>query len=142
MVINHSLLHVGEQWLLRWLDRNAQCSPQAKFKVCQGTTVGHALGGGCGHIKVFGISLFAHQRKFCTEGLLGRYALCMLGRTLYAQPRALPQQRGVNPYYQIQLHHSCETLPNGCLAASSLQRRLSTIATAFSRDLHDGKPNR
>ena len=48
----------------------------------QGTTVGHTLGGGCGHIKAFGISLFTHQRKFCTEGLLGRHALCMLGRTL------------------------------------------------------------
>ena len=48
----------------------------------QGTTVGHTLGGGCGHIKAFGISLFTHQRKFCTEGLLGRHALRMLGRTL------------------------------------------------------------
>ena len=58
-----------------------QCSPQAKFKACQGMTiVGHTLGGVCGHIKAFGISPFTHQRKFRTEGLLGRYALRMLSR--------------------------------------------------------------
>ena len=62
-------------WLLTWLNIIIQCSPQAKFKACQGTTVGHTLGGGCGHIKAFKISLFTHQREFCTEGLLGRHAL-------------------------------------------------------------------
>ena len=43
---------------------------------------GHSLGGACGHIKAHGLSLFPHQRKLCTEGLLGRHALGMLGRTL------------------------------------------------------------
>ena len=47
----------------------------------QGMTVGYTLGGGCGHIKAFGISLHI-KRKFCTEGLLDQHALCMLGRTL------------------------------------------------------------
>ena len=44
----------------------------------------HSLGtgGACGHIKVHRLSLFPHQREFCTEGLLGRHALGMLGRTL------------------------------------------------------------
>ena len=32
-------------------------------------------------------------------------------------------------------------IPKGCLVAKSLTSRLSTIARAFSRDLHDGKPN-
>ena len=43
----------------------------------------HALGGVCGHNNAYGLSLFPHQRKLCTEGLLGRHALVgMLGRTL------------------------------------------------------------
>ena len=32
---------------------------------------GHSLGGARGHIKAHGLSLFPHQRKLCTEGLLG-----------------------------------------------------------------------
>ena len=40
------------------------------------------LGRVCGHIKAFEFLPFPHQRKIYTEGLLGRYALCMLGRTL------------------------------------------------------------
>ena len=52
----------------------------------QGMVGGHSLGGACGHIKVHihvcGLSLFPHQRKLCTESLLGRHALGMLGRTL------------------------------------------------------------
>ena len=48
----------------------------------QGMTGGHSLGGACDHNKAHGLSLFPHQREFCTEGLLGRYALGMLGRTL------------------------------------------------------------
>ena len=35
----------------------------------------YSLGGACGHIKAHGLSLFPHQRKLCTEGLLGRHAL-------------------------------------------------------------------
>ena len=46
-------------------------------------TGGHGLGGAHGHIKAHGFSLFPHQRKPCTEGLLGRHALDMLGRTLF-----------------------------------------------------------
>ena len=44
--------------------------------------VGHSLGGDCGHIKAYGLALFPHQRELQTEGLLGRHALGMLGRTL------------------------------------------------------------
>ena len=40
------------------------------------------MGGASGHIKAHGLSLFPHQRKFRTEGLLGRHAFAMLGRTL------------------------------------------------------------
>ena len=40
------------------------------------------LGGATGHIKAITLFPFPHQRKVCTEGLLGRHALCMLGRTL------------------------------------------------------------
>ena len=39
---------------------------------------GHSLGGAHGHIKAHGLSLFPHQRKLCTEFLVGltclRYA--------------------------------------------------------------------
>ena len=50
----------------------------------QGLTGGHCLGWACSHVKAFGSSPFLYQRKICTEGLLGRHALCtcMLGRTL------------------------------------------------------------
>ena len=48
----------------------------------QGMTRGHSLGGACGHIKAHRLSLLPHQRKLCAEGLLGRHALGMLGRTL------------------------------------------------------------
>ena len=44
---------------------------EAKVKACQGKSVGHALGGGCGQIKAFEISLFTYPRNFCTKGLLG-----------------------------------------------------------------------
>ena len=43
---------------------------------------GCGLGVACGHIKAFGLFPFPHQRKICTEGLQGRHALSMLGRTL------------------------------------------------------------
>ena len=43
---------------------------------------GHSLGGACGHSKTYELSLFPLQRKLCSEGLLGRHALGMLGRTL------------------------------------------------------------
>ena len=36
----------------------------------------------CGHIKAFGLCPFPHQTKICVEGLQGRHALSMLGRTL------------------------------------------------------------
>ena len=45
-------------------------------------TGGHSLGGASDHNKAHGLSLFPHQRKLCIEGLLGRHALGMLGRTL------------------------------------------------------------
>ena len=43
---------------------------------------GHGVGGACSHIKEFGLIPFPRQREFGTEGLLGRHALGMLGRTL------------------------------------------------------------
>jgi hypothetical protein len=66
--------YCGEAW-------REGCTVMSPSKI-QGTTVGHSLGGACGHIKAFGLSLFPHQRKFCIDGLLGRHALGMLGRTL------------------------------------------------------------
>ena len=36
---------------------------------------GHSLGGACGHSKAQELFLFPHQRKLCTEGLLGRHPL-------------------------------------------------------------------
>ena len=50
---------------------------------------GHGLGMACGHIDAFGLFPFPHQGKVCTEGLQGRYALSMLGRTLYFLPMAI-----------------------------------------------------
>ena len=47
------------------------------------------MGGAIGHIKAITLLLFPHQRKICTEGLLGRYALCMLGRTLFFIPECI-----------------------------------------------------
>ena len=43
---------------------------------------GYDLGGASGHIKAITLFPFAHQRKICTQSLLGQHALCMLGRTL------------------------------------------------------------
>ena len=43
---------------------------------------GHGLGVACGHIHAFGFFLFPYQRNVCAEGLQGRHALSMLGRTL------------------------------------------------------------
>ena len=51
------------------------------FKV-QGMIGECGVGGACSHIKAFGLSSFHIKREFCTEGLLGRRALGMLGRTL------------------------------------------------------------
>ena len=48
----------------------------------QGMTGEHGLSRAHGHIKAYGFSLFPHQRKFCSVGLLGGHILCMLGRTL------------------------------------------------------------
>ena len=45
-------------------------------------TGGRGLGVACGHIKAFGLFPFPHQRSICAEGLQGRHALNMLGRTL------------------------------------------------------------
>ena len=42
----------------------------------------HGLGVACGHINGFGLFPFSYQRKICGEGLQGRHALSMLGRTL------------------------------------------------------------
>ena len=55
-----------------------QCSPHAKFKAWQKGVVGVEP---MATSRAW-ISSFPHQRKFCTVGLLGRHALCMLGRTL------------------------------------------------------------
>ena len=61
-----------------------QCSPQAIFKAYQGTTVGHALSGGCGHINALE-SPYSHiegnsvLKAYWADML---YALCMLGRAL------------------------------------------------------------
>ena len=71
-----------------------QCSPQAKFKVyhSQGTTVGLWM-------KTVATSKllespYSHIKgKFRTEGLLGRYALGMLGRTLYCTRRNFHQEK-------------------------------------------------
>ena len=43
---------------------------------------GRGWGTAYGHIKAFDLFPFPHQRKICTEGLQGRHALSMLGRTL------------------------------------------------------------
>jgi hypothetical protein len=51
--------------------------------IIQSMMGGHGLGGAYGHFKAFELPC---QRNFCTEGLLGRHALCMLGRTLLMVP--------------------------------------------------------
>ena len=58
-----------------------QRSPEVKFQLM---TSGPTLGGASDHNKAHGLFPFPHQRKSCTEGLLGRHALgtCMLGKTL------------------------------------------------------------
>ena len=53
---------------------------------------GHSLSGACGHSKTYEISLFPHQRKLSSEGLLGRHALGLLGRTL-EQHKARGEER-------------------------------------------------
>ena len=52
-------------------------------RMIQDMVGGRGLGVVCGHIKAFGLFPFPHQTKMCSEGLQGRYALSMLGRTLY-----------------------------------------------------------
>ena len=51
-------------------------------RMIQGMVGGRGMGVACGHIKAFGLFLFPHQTKICSEGLQGRHALSMLGRTL------------------------------------------------------------
>ena len=51
-------------------------------RIIQGKMGGHGLDVVCGHIEAFGLFPFPHQRKTCAEGLQGRHALSMLGRTL------------------------------------------------------------
>ena len=41
------------------------------------------MGGAYSHFKAFGLSPFPASRECCTEGLLSRHALDMLGRTLH-----------------------------------------------------------
>ena len=48
----------------------------------QGMIRGRGVGEVCDHNKGLGLSHSPHQREICTEGLLGRHALGMLGRTL------------------------------------------------------------
>ena len=55
-----------------------QCSPQAKFKPLWRACLAEHVATS----KPFVISPFPHQRKICTEGLQGRRALCVLGRTM------------------------------------------------------------
>ena len=57
---------------------NAVFSP----RIIQGMMGGHGLGVVYGHIEAFGLFPLPHQRKLCAEGLQGRHALSMLGRTL------------------------------------------------------------
>ena len=51
-------------------------------RIIQGMMGARGLGMACSHIRAFGLFPFPHQRKICTEGLQGRHALSMLGRTL------------------------------------------------------------
>ena len=51
-------------------------------RLSQGMTGGRVLGTVCGYIKAIDLILFPHQRSICAEGLQGRHALSMLGRTL------------------------------------------------------------
>ena len=51
-------------------------------RLSQGMTGGCGLGIFCGHIKAVGLFLFPHRTSICAEGLQGRHALRMLGRTL------------------------------------------------------------
>ena len=52
-------------------------------RIIQGTMGGHGWGMAYGHIKAVDIFPFPHQRNIHTEGLQGRHALSMLGRTLH-----------------------------------------------------------
>ena len=52
-------------------------------KIIQGMMGGRGWGVAYVHIKAFDLLPFPHQRKICAEGLQGRYALSMLGTTLY-----------------------------------------------------------
>ena len=55
---------------------------------------GRGLGVARGHIKAFGLFPFPHQTKIYSEGLQGRHALSMLGRTLcflWSSPQELNQ---------------------------------------------------
>ena len=51
-------------------------------RLIQSMVGGRGLGVACGHIKAFGLFPFPHQTNVCSEGLQGRHALSMLGRTL------------------------------------------------------------
>ena len=65
-----------------WLSIPLLCSVFSPSKF-QGMRGGHDLGGVHSHIKAFGFSPFPHQKKVCTEGLLGWHASSVLGRTLF-----------------------------------------------------------
>ena len=76
------------------------------------------MGGDCGHIKAYGLALFTYQREFLTEGLLGRHALGMLGRTLITYCKFIPRNVGsfvhAPQYYTQRQHCESEILSQQC----------------------------
>ena len=80
-VIIISLMYIGLFFfdlLIFWYASHSVFSPG----MFQGMSAVYGWGMACGHIKDLGLLPFPHQRKICTQGLLGRHALSMLGRTL------------------------------------------------------------
>ena len=77
-------------------------------RIIQGMSGGRGLGVACGHIKAFGLFPFPHQRRICSEGLQGRHALSMLGRTLQNELQCTKNLQTA-PYTKSVLHvaNSC-----------------------------------
>ena len=71
-------------------------------------TVGHAFGGGCGHIKAFGISLFAYQRKFYTEACWADMPYICWGEHLFLEKYCIVAFNEQGMLMQSPIHaHTC-----------------------------------
>ena len=96
---------------------------------------GHGMGGACSHNKALGLSHSPHQQEFCTGGLLGWYALCMLGRTQLSSSACM--QLPLNPLplswmSRCLLNLYCSSFTCSSIRAMALLRYIKSIEASLN----------